>query len=287
MKLPLLISIVLLLSCQTAMPREYEVNGPGGGIAFKLCLPDGFKPESDRCPMVLLMHGIFSSKDLNPMPAIAKGLADKGIASIRFDFNGHGKSQGRMQDMTIERELGDARAIWDYARSLPYVDGIGLLGHSQGGVIASMTAGRLAAEGIDPAGLVLIAPGSIIKEACETGQFFKARFNPQDPPEYITCWGFFKLGRDYLVSTQQLDIFGTASEYKGPVKIIHGTRDEIVPLWCSKKFAETYGDRSEMELVEGETHVINKKRKQVVASVVSFFSSVFVTPSTSSSQSRP
>ena len=35
----------------------------------------------------------------------------------------------------------ESRAIWEYARSLPYVSGIGFLGHSQGGVAASMTAG--------------------------------------------------------------------------------------------------------------------------------------------------
>ena len=84
------------------------------------------------------------------MPVLAKGLADEGMASIRFDFDGHGKSEGRMQDMTIEKELADARAIWEYVKALPYVQGIGLLGHSQGGVIASMTAGRLAAEGSAP-----------------------------------------------------------------------------------------------------------------------------------------
>ncbi len=33
--------------------------------------------------MVILMHGIFSSKDYGPMPQLAKGLAKAGIASIR------------------------------------------------------------------------------------------------------------------------------------------------------------------------------------------------------------
>lgn len=255
--------------------KYFEVNGPEGGIDFKITLPEGFSPETDRCPMVILMHGIFSSKDLNPMPALAKGLAEKGIASIRFDFNGHGNSQGRKQDMTIEKELADARAIWEYVRALPYVNGIGLLGHSQGGVIASMTAGRLAAGGTAPDGLVLLAPGSVIKEACQGGKFFNARFDPQDPPEYIRCWGIYKLGREYLLTTQQLDIYGTASAYKGPVRILHGTRDSIVPMWCSEKFVETYGDGAELVVVEGENHTITRKRKQVVSSVVSFFQAVF------------
>ena len=87
--------------------REYQIYGPQGGIAFKVTLPEDFNTETDRCPMVILMHGIFSSKDYNPMPALARGLAQAGIASIRFDFNGHGKSEGRMQDMTVEKEIAD------------------------------------------------------------------------------------------------------------------------------------------------------------------------------------
>ena len=163
------------------------MRGPQGGLAFKLTLPADFDPATDRCPLVILMHGIFSSKDYNPMPALARGLAEAGIASLRFDFDGHGKSEGRMQDMTIARELADARAVWEYVRTLPYVSEIGLLGHSQGGVVASMTAGLLAQEGHAPAALVLIAPGSVIKEACQGGKFFNATFDPADPPEFIRC----------------------------------------------------------------------------------------------------
>ena len=176
-----------------------------------------------------------------------------------------------MQDMTIEKELADAMAVWEYVRALPYVDGIGLLGHSQGGVIASMTAGRLASGNAAPEGLVLIAPGSVIKEACQGGKFFNARFDPKDPPKFISCWGFMKLGQEYLLTTQELDIYGTASAYGGPVRIIHGTQDGIVPMWCSERFAETYGDSSELVKVEGENHTITRKRKEVVASAVSFF----------------
>ncbi|MBP5333316.1 MAG: alpha/beta fold hydrolase, partial [Bacteroidales bacterium] len=160
--------IFSLLSCSQA--RSFEVSGPQGGISFKVILPEGFNPQTDKCPMVILMHGIFSSKDYNPMPSIAKGLAKAGIGSIRFDFNGHGKSQGKMQEMTVEKEIADAMAVLEYVQGLPYVSEISFLGHSQGGVIASMAAGRLAQQGKDvPYGLVLIAPGAVIKEACQGG----------------------------------------------------------------------------------------------------------------------
>ena len=271
-----ILTLSLVLVALAAGAREYQVRGPQGGLAMKVTLPEGFNPETGRCPMVILMHGIFSSKDYNPMPALAKGLARSGIASIRFDFDGHGKSEGRMQDMTIENEIADAMAIWEYAKGLPYVTEIGFLGHSQGGVVASMTAGRLAMQGNAPAGLVLIAPGAVIKEACQGGRFFNARFDPKDPPEFIRCWGFMRLGREYLISTQTLDIYGTAAAYKGRALILHGTEDSIVPVWCSEKYDETYGEMSEFTLIEGENHLISRRRDEVVRRTVSFFERMFL-----------
>ena len=55
--LALLLVFVLM---PAACAREYPVRGPGGGIAMTVTLPEGFNPATDRCPMVILMHGIFS-----------------------------------------------------------------------------------------------------------------------------------------------------------------------------------------------------------------------------------
>lgn len=271
----ILITLIIALVGISLSAKDYQVRGPQGGLSMKLTLPENFDTQNDSCHLVILMHGIFSSKDFTPMPAIARELAQAGIASIRFDFNGHGKSEGRLQDMTIAKEIADALAMWEYARSLPYVSSIGLLGHSQGGVIASMSAGIISSDsatyGPAPYKLVLLAPGSVIKEACQGGRFFNATFDPADPPEAVNCIGGMKLGREYLLSTQKLDIYGTAKAYTGPVRLIHGDEDNIVPMWCSEKFVQTYGDASELIVVKGENHMITKKLKTEVELVVDFF----------------
>lgn len=244
-----------------ATARDYRVYGPQGGLAMEVTLPEDFNEDTDKCPMVILMHGIFSSKDIVPVPALAKALAKEGIASICFDFGGHWKSEGKMELMTVGKEIEDALAMWEYAKSLPYVSKIGLLGHSQGGVVES------------PAALVLVAPGSVIQDACRGGKFFSAEFDPADPPEFVKCFGIMKLGREYILSTQELDIYGTAKAYTGPVRLIHGSKDTTVPLSCSEKFVETYTQNAELIVVEGENHMITRKLRTVVSHAVSFFSS--------------
>ena len=264
--------LIFLTFSLLGFSKEYKVHGPQGGLAMEVTLPDGFNEETDKCPMVILMHGIFSSKNIVPIPALAKALAKEGIASICFDFGGHWKSEGKMELMTVGKEIEDALATWEYAKSLPYVSKIGLLGHSQGGVVASMTAGILASRGESPAALVLIAPGSVIQDACKGGRFFGAEFNPADPPKYVKCFGMMKLGREYILTTQELDIYGTAKTYTGPVRLIHGSKDTIVPMSCSERFVETYTQDAELIVVEGENHMITKKLKTVVSHAVSFFS---------------
>lgn len=271
----IIISIILTMLGISLSARDFEVRGPQGGLAIDITLPDGFNTESETCPMVILMHGIFSSKDIVPIPALARALAKEGIASISFDFGGHWNSEGEMQNMTIANEIEDAMQVWKYARSLPYVSSIGLLGHSQGGVVAAMTAGLLAAQGESPAGLVLIAPGSVVQDACRNGRFFGAEFNPADPPEFVKCFGIMKLGREYILSTQELDIYGTAEAYTGPVRLIHGSKDTIVPLSCSERFKETYGPSAELIIVDKENHMITKRLRKTVAHAVGFFEELF------------
>ncbi len=269
--------LIVALLGQWLYAKEFKVSGPQGGLAMTLTLPDGFDTETDSCPLVILMHGIFSSKNFTPMPKIAKQLAKAGIASIRFDFGGHWSSEGKMELMTIEKEIADALAMWDYACSLPYVSKVGLLGHSQGGVVASMTAGRIASMGdtVKPLyGLALLAPASVLKNACRNGGLFDAKFDPADPPETVRCFGMMKLGREYLLSTQQLDIYGTAEAYKGPVRIIHGSNDRLVPMWCSEDFKKTYGEAAELIVVDGENHRLSKKTKEVARLVVEFFTNI-------------
>ena len=140
-----------------------------------------------------------------------------------------------------------------------------------------MTAGRIAAMG-DTAkplyGLALLAPASVLKNACWNGGLFDAKFDPADPPEYVRCFGMMKLGREYLLSTQQLDIYGTAEAYKGPVRIIHGSNDRLVPMWCSEDFKKTYGEAVELVVVDGENHRLSKKTKEVARLVVEFFTNI-------------
>lgn len=253
--------------------RQYDIHGTQGGISASITLPEGFDRDRDRCPMVILMHGFMSCKKIYPIPHLARALAGQGIASIRFDFNAHGDSEGNFVDMTISNEIADAEAVFDYVCSLPYVSAIGFAGHSQGGVVAGMLAGKLEDSPRKPACLALLAPAAVLKDDALAGQCMGARYDASDPPEYVNVM-FHKLGRKFIREAQKLPVYETSGLYTGKVCVIHGKKDRIVPYSYSVRYDGTYED-SELHLIEGEGHFLKRHRKEVIGTVVAFMKKSF------------
>ena len=94
----------------------------------------------------------------------------QGRALVRFDYTGHGESDGDFAEATISTWLADARAVVAaYAPERPL-----LVGSSMGGWIACLVARELAQAGTPPSGLVLIAPALDF-----TDSLMWARFTPE------------------------------------------------------------------------------------------------------------
>ncbi|CAN7211607.1 alpha/beta hydrolase [Rhizobium sp. LjRoot254] len=111
-----------------------------GGISATLNMPDATQPV----PAVLLLHGFGSSKDeVGGMYArVATALAQKGIASLRIDFAGFGKSDGDTGSTTVDAQLDQAKAALAVLKGTKGVDPnrVGVLGFSLGGGIALLVA---------------------------------------------------------------------------------------------------------------------------------------------------
>ena len=99
---------------------------------------------NDSTPVVLMVSGS-GLQDRNetlmqhsPFWVIADYFAKNGIATLRYDDRGFGKSSGPVEGMTTENNLADAEAGIAYLRGLDKFGKIGVLGHSEGGTVAFM-----------------------------------------------------------------------------------------------------------------------------------------------------
>ena len=215
--------------------ERVTIDGDHGKLQAVIQKPD-LKP-GQQCPMVVFCHGFGGTKEGPLFELITDSLQKHGIASIRFDFNGHGESEGKFEEMTVPNEINDAKKVIEYVRDLRYVSKIALVGHSQGGVVASMTAGEM---GSDISAVVLMAPAAVLRDDAIRGSTFGKQYNPLDPPEYVELWGPQRLGRNYIKTAFSLPIYETAANYHGPALIIHGNGDRIVPYTYGLRFHQQW-----------------------------------------------
>ncbi len=128
------------------LSEEVEYLNPKSGLklAGTLTLPENAK----NCTAVILISGsgaqdrdetIFGHK---PFFVIADFLTRNGIAVLRVDDRGVGGSEVNTQNATSEDFAGDVLAGLEFLKTKKEIDQnkIGLIGHSEGGIIAPMVA---------------------------------------------------------------------------------------------------------------------------------------------------
>ncbi len=156
---------------------EYANKAAGITLAATLTVPSGRGPF----PAVLLITGSGpqdrdeSLMGHRPFLVLADYLTRKGIAVLRADDRGFGKSGGNFASATTADFATDAEAGVAYLRSRAEVNArkIGLVGHSEGGVIAPMVAARssvvafivlMAGSGV-PGDQIIVAQSVLIAQA--------------------------------------------------------------------------------------------------------------------------
>lgn len=107
----------------------------------------GQKATKGKVPVVVMVSGsgqqnrdeeVFGHK---PFLVLADFLARHGIASLRYDDRGMGKSTGDVANATTENNMKDALAAVDFIRKDRRFGKKGVLGHSEGGCIAFLIGG--------------------------------------------------------------------------------------------------------------------------------------------------
>lgn len=270
MKKKLILACICLIctGLTSARTERLTIQGDHGKLACELQTPDSLPKH---CPIVILCHGFGGARNNGLFNGIADGLEKLGIASIRFDFNGHGESEGDFQQMTVPNEIEDARRIYEWVRADGRFGRIGIAGHSQGGVVTAMLAGQLGRKALK-GGVVLLAPAGVLRDDAIRGTVAgqpQMKGDPLDPPEYVEVWGR-RLGRDYIKSAFWLPIYETAAGYKGPACIVHGTSDRVVPYTYGLRFHQQWKG-SEWHLLDRYDHGFGPQPQEAVKLTLAFF----------------
>lgn len=225
------------------------------------------KTGKDKLPVAVVCHGFMAFQDTVRSYAVA--LAEEGYLSYCFDFCGgcliKGKSDGSTTEMSVITEVEDLKAVVNYALNRPYADvnGLTLMGCSQGGLVAS-----LAAKEVNAQKLILFYPAFCIHDDAVAGKMMLAKFDPEHIPATVRC-GPMKLGRKYVEDAQNLHPYEEIKDFCGDVLIVHGSADGIVKREYIDKAAEVYSQRKKgnvkLYIIEGGRHMFGAKHDKIAS----------------------
>lgn len=185
-------------------------------------------------PGLIWLGGFKSDMKGTKAEALDIWAKEQGRACIRFDYSGHGESDGKFSEGTIGKWLDESCRVFEQFCDGPTI----AIGSSMGGWISLLLAQRLRSKTLrgnaELAGLVLIAPAVDFTEA-----LMWQRFTP-DIKRQLEERGYWERPSEYsddpyLITRQLIEegrnhlLLGGLIETGCPVRILQGVKDEDVP----------------------------------------------------------
>ena len=200
------------------------IDSPARSIAVRM--------REGKNPVLFWLGGFKSDMKGTKAEALDAWAAKSGRACVRFDYSGHGESDGEFTDGTIGRWLEESLAIYSQFAKGPQI----VIGSSMGGWLALLLARDLAQQknGAPIAGMVLIAPAVDFTEELMWKYFSEAtkseiehkgfwlRPSAYGEEPYPITRGLIEEGRKHL-------LLGGLIETRCPVHILQGVQDPDVP----------------------------------------------------------
>ena len=241
--------------------KELWINNGARRIYGVLASPEG---RSGRLPVAIIAHGFngdhkFGRNYFDTLCAL-------GYRCYTFDFpcgSTKSRSDANTMNMSVKDEESDIKAIVRHFMASDDTDttGIVLIGESQGGLVSALAAADLRDK---VSRLVLVYPA-----LCIPDNWNSKYKNESEIPDTTLVWRV-PLGRRFFSEVRAMDVYSTIGLYKGPVQIVHGDKDPVVPIDYSRRAVKTYAD-ARLHVIKGAGHGFNSKGlKEALGCVASF-----------------
>jgi uncharacterized protein len=210
------------------------------------------QPEQLFSIVIVLCHGFVSNKNSTTNKTLTRMLNDRGLATCRFDFFGHGESEGCLEDITTSLAVGQARATVAHLASEGYGN-IGLVGSSFGGLVSILTTAQQPEIGC----LALKCPVVDFAEELrlEFGPDEMARWQATDTiPNIMGGEGRVRLKYKMYEDCLEQIAYGPAARITAPTLIVQGECDELVPLHQSRRLLEVLRGPKQLDMLPGADH---------------------------------
>jgi pimeloyl-ACP methyl ester carboxylesterase len=230
--------------------KRYLISKDGLSIAYRH-LPG-------KHPTVIFMPGFFSHMKGTKALWLERRCRERGQSYIRFDYRGHGESDGKFEDGTVSDWLNDALLVLDNVAESPVL----AVGSSMGGWIAVLTA--LARPGMIR-GLIGVASSPDFTRSIWEERLTENQREEMDRKGYILSPSEYredpvKITRKLITDGEKhLLLYKKKLSLNIPVCLIHGKKDEDVSWKKSQQLHDLIGEEfSELIFVPDGKHRLSR-----------------------------
>ncbi len=208
---------------------------------------------------VIILHGFPADCDIKPFRALAKSLAFFNNLVLRFDFNGCGKSEGKLEDSCFTKDQTDIKAAIDFVKKNYNPEDIILLGHSGGAIDASI----YAHSDTRVSKTILMSGCSDLKTNAKN-IFTKDEIESFKTKGYIEYnnpghwWHKKRVKKSFYDELFTINIKKAIQNYKKPLLIIHGSKDEVLPIENAYELHKYANEPKKLLILNGADHAYSK-----------------------------
>lgn len=229
--------------------RLQFTNSEGHTLDARLELPEG----------EILFHAIFvhcftCSKDVHAATRVSRGLTQKGIAVLRFDFTGLGNSDGDFSNTNFSTNVTDIVSAYEFMIEKNMNPRL-LIGHSLGGAAVLASADRMPMI----KGVVTINAPSDIQHVEELFHGKIPEIEDKGEATVNLAGRSFLIKKQFLEDVRKTTLTEKISKLKIPLLIFHSPADEIVSSEHAKTIYENAPEPKSIMAMQGASHLLNDR----------------------------
>ena len=231
--------------CDDTTERVTMTSRRGVRLAGVLHLPAGVVDVAGR-PVVVLCHGMESTKEGAKHQALAARLSARGYVCLRFDFSYVGESEGRFEEITISGEVEDLGGVIDHLAARG-ATAFGLVGSSLGGTVAVVFAGgEPRVRALVTIAAVALPLGIIERMSPAAVEGWRRHGLRGESGE--------RIGPSFLDDLGRVDVLGAARRLEAATLVTHGADDQVVPVADARALFAALPEPKQLVVTPGCDH---------------------------------
>ncbi|MBI4895820.1 MAG: alpha/beta fold hydrolase [Candidatus Aenigmarchaeota archaeon] len=246
------------------MEQKIWFTDSGGN---KLCSFLSNPTKSLEKPVFIICHGLSSNKNSPIYSELTDILKKHNISTFKFDFYGHGESQGNFDDITVSKAVDSILQAIKLLKELGYKK-IGLIGTSFGGISSIIAASKTKSLFL----LVLRSPVSNykVKTLTDLSNEEMQEWKTSGYRVYTNVQGKrLRLNYSFYEDLKNNDGYKAAKKIKIPTLIVHGDRDDVVPIEQSNKLSKIITKAKLIRIIGADHFYSDKKNFNEMLKVIS------------------